>query len=156
MTLTKSITFIASTLALVGCGGGDSSSAGPFAWLTQEEPVEMLSDVEFAVARDERPLVTSVEALVIEPLPGGVIVRATGLPPMQGWYDAQLVREVNASAGPGTVVYSFRARPPETPTRVSTEQSRELVAGAYLSDIELAGISSIRVLAASNARTVGR
>ena len=155
MTLSKSTALIASLLALAGCGGGDGGS-GLFGWLTQEEPVDMLNDVEFAVFQDERPLVASVEALVIERLPGGIIVRATGLPPMQGWYDAHLVREVNAAAGSGVLVYSFRARPPETPTRVSTQQSRELTAGTYLSDIELAGISSIRVLAASNARTVGR
>ena len=155
MTFSKSTALIASLLALAGCGGGDSGS-GPFGWLTQEEPVEMLNDVEFAVVRDKRPLVASVESLVIERLPGGIIVRATGLPPMQGWYDAQLVREANATAGSGVLVYSFRARPPETPTRVSTQQSRELIAGTYLSDLELAGISSIRVLAAGNARTVGR
>ncbi|SMX22064.1 hypothetical protein [Boseongicola aestuarii] len=155
MTFSKSTALIASLLALAACGGGDSGS-GLFGWLTQEEPVEMLNEVEFAVVRDQRPLVASVESLVIERLPGGIIVRATGLPPMQGWYDAQLVREANAAAGPGVLVYSFRARPPETPTRVSTQQSRELIVGTYLSDLELAGITSIRVLAAGNARTVGR
>lgn len=154
MTLSKPFAFFFVTLALAGCGGGDGEGGGMFAWLTQEEPVEMLNEVEMVVVRDDRPLVESVEALVVERLPGGIIVRATGLPPMQGWHNAQLVRENGTSAGPGVLVYSFRAIPPIEQTRVSTQQSREIVAGAFLSDLELAGVSSIRVLAARNVRTV--
>ena len=155
MMRTKYITLSVMALALTGCGIGDSA-LNPFRWLSQEEPVERLSEVDIAPLIEDRPLVQSVDALVSERLPGGIIIRATGLPPSQGWFDAQLVREVSAAAGTGVIVYSFRARPPEEKTRVSTKQSRELVAGAYLSDIELAGITSIRVLSASNARTVGR
>lgn len=156
MTLLKPLAFLFATLALASCGGGDDDggSGGLFGWFTQEEPVEMLNDVNVITVADDRPLVESVEALVVERLPGGIIVRATGLPPMQGWYDAQLVRETRTSAGPGVVVYSFRARPPRTPTRVSTQQSRELVAGAFLSNLELAGVTSIRVQAAGNVGTV--
>ncbi len=155
MMRTKYITLSVMALALTGCGIGDSG-LNPFRWLSQEEPVERLSEVDIAPLIEDRPLVQSVDALVSERLPGGIIIRATGLPPSQGWFDAQLVREGAAAAGTGVIVYSFRARPPEEQTRVSTQQSRELVAGAYLSDIELAGITSIRVLSASNARTVGR
>lgn len=155
MMRTKYITLSVMALALTGCGIGDSA-LNPFRWLSQEEPVERLSEVDIAPLIEDRPLVQSVDALVSERLPGGIIIRATGLPPSQGWFDAQLVREVSAATGTGVIVYSFRARPPEEKTRVSTKQSRELVAGAYLSDIELAGITSIRVLSASNARTVGR
>lgn len=145
----------AAALVLSGCGISESG-LNPFNWFGQEEEVETITDPNIAAVIDDRPLVQSIESLVLERLPGGVIVRATGLPPTQGWYDAQLVREGGASAGTGVVVYSFRARPPEGPTRVSTQQSRELLAGAYLSDTELEGLSSIRVLSATNARAVGR
>jgi len=155
MTISKTLTLFVTAIALSGCGSGDSS-LNPFSWFSQEEPVERLDDVEIAPVIEDRPLVQSVVSVATERLPGGIIVRATGLPPVQGWFDAQLVREGGATAGTGVIVYSFRARAPEEQTRVSTQQSRELVAGAYLSDIELAGVSSIRVLAASNARTIGR
>ena len=154
MTISKIILLSGVTLALAGCGSG--ASLNPFSWFSQEEAVEQLDDVEIARVYDDRPLVQSVETVVVERLPGGVIIRATGLPPMQGWFDAQLVREGGAAAGTGVAVYSFRARPPEEPTRVSTQQSRELIAATFLSDIELEGISSVRVLAASNARSVRR
>ncbi len=143
------------TLALSGCGISESG-LNPFNWFGQDEDVELVSTLDVAAVVDDRPLVQSIESVVVERLPGGAIVRATGLPPNQGWYDAQLVREGGAAAGTGVVVFSFRARPPKTPTRVSTQQSRELLAGAYLSDTELEGLTSIRVLSATNARTVGR
>ena len=151
MTFSNTFALIAATLLLAACSGG-----GLFSWLTQEEPVELLDEIDFVEIAEDRPLVQTVDTLVLERLPGGVIIRATGVPTTQGWYDAQLVREGGAAAGTGVAVYSFRARPPEGATRVSTQQSRELVAGAFLSDIELAGISSVRVLSASNSRTVGR
>ncbi|MBT8459019.1 MAG: hypothetical protein HKP37_05010 [Boseongicola sp.] len=154
MTNSKTTLLVITAIALSGCGSG--VSLNPFNWFSQEEPVEQLNDVDIAQFVDDRPLVQSVEGLVIERLPGGVIIRATGLPPMQGWYDAQLVREGGAAAGTGVAVYSFRARPPEQPTRVSTQQSRELIAAAFLSNIELEAISSIRVIAASNARSARR
>lgn len=154
MTISKTILLGGVAVALSACSSGPSLN--PFNWFSQEEPVEQLDDVEIAQAFDDRPLVQSIEALAIERLPGGVIIRATGLPPMQGWHDAQLVREGGAAAGTGVAVYSFRARPPEAPTRVSTQQSRELVAATFLSDIELEGITSVRVLAASNVRSLRR
>ena len=154
MTTSKIILLSIAAVALSGCS--DGASLNPFSWLTQEEPVELLDDVEIQQVIDDRPLVQSIDSVVIEQLPGGVIVRATGLPDMQGWYDAQLVREGGAASGTGVAVYSFRARPPEQPTRVSTRQSREVIAAAFLSNIELEGISGIRVLSASNAMSVRR
>lgn len=155
MTPTRLTLLAAATLTLTGCGFSESR-LNPMNWFGQEEEVERVSNPTIVTVVDDRPLVDSVESLVTERLPGGIIVRATGLPPVQGWYDAQLVREGGAAAGTGVVVFSFRARPPETPTRVSTQQSRELVAGAYISDVELETLTGIRVIAATNARTVRR
>lgn len=154
MTISKITLLSIVAIALSGCGSG--ASLNPFSWFAQEEDVEQLDNLEIDRVFDDRPLVQSVESVVIERLPGGVIIRATGLPPTQGWFDAQLVREGGATVGTGVAVYSFRARAPEEQTRVSTQQSRELIAAAFLSDIELASISSVRVISASNTRSVRR
>ena len=50
--------------------------------------VEVTPDGEVV---DPRPLIGEVTALVAEPTPGGVIIRATGLPPTQGFWDAVLL-----------------------------------------------------------------
>ncbi len=142
-------------LGLSGCGIGQSG-LNPFNWFNGDEENTAIEDVDTAAVIDDRPLVQSIVSVQTERLPGGIIIRATGLPPQQGWYDAQLVREGGAAAGTGVVVYSFRARPPEAATRVSTQQSREIVAGIYLSDLELQGVRDIRVLGVENVGTVRR
>ena len=88
--------------------------------------------------------------------PGGAIVRATGLPPTQGWWDASLVAENSGLPVDGVLTYRFVVDQPREATRVSTQQSREVTAAAYLSDIKLEGISQIVVLGAENSQSSRR
>ena len=99
---------------------------------------------------DERPLVQQITGLDVEPSPGGVIIRAQGLPPTQGWWDAGLVNVTDDKSPAGTLVYEFRVRPPLAPTPVGTTQSRRIDAGAYANTMELGGIRSIMVKGAQN------
>lgn len=140
------------TLGISGCGG--DSSLNPFSWFRSEPEAETLSIMEIQQRTEDRPLIAEITDLSVERLPGGAIIHATGLPSVQGWYDAQLVASNESPAG--VLSFDFRARPPKTATRISTPWSREIVAAAYISDIELAGISQIRVAAAQNARTARR
>ena len=56
----------------------------------------------------------------------------------------------------GLLVYQFVLLPPPTPQSSSTQASREITAGVYLSSIDLAEVREIRVEAGQNARSVRR
>lgn len=141
---------------LVASCGISETRMNPFNWFgggatTSAEPVQV---VERA---DPRPLVAEITQLVIERTPGGAIVRVTGLPPTQGWHGAALVN-VNPDGAPfdGVMSYSLRAVPPETATRVSTRQSRELTTAVFISDSTLASVRVIQVTGSQNSRIARR
>lgn len=143
-------------LVLSGCGFGQSR-LNPFNWFRSDPAEETMEPVYLRERRDSRPLVAQVTELSVERTPGGAIIRATGLPPRQGWYDADLVNE-DRDGRPinGELIYSFRARPPIGPTRVSTAQSRELTVAVFVSNTVLASTRSIRVTGALNSRAARR
>jgi len=140
---------------LAGCSQIGASRLNPFNWFGSDE-AETAADVVVEV-RDIRPLVAEITQLSVERTPGGAIIRATGLPPHQGWYAAELVRETpEGGSADGTLVYSLRAVPPREVVRVSSVQSRELTVALHLTDLELAQVRVIRVTGARNARSVRR
>lgn len=145
---------VAAALVLQGCG---DSSLNPFSWFRSDPQAETVDGSIPEVTRDARPLVAQITDLAVERTPGGAIIRATALPPEQGWYNAALV-SVTAAGEPedGVLAFEFRAFPPVAPTRVSTAQSRELTAAVHVSDIVLADVREIRVRGATNARTARR
>jgi hypothetical protein len=84
----------------------------------------------------------------------GVIVRATGLPPTQGYWSAELVpRPVDEK---GTLVLEFHVFPPAGAAAVVNQQSREITVAYNLSDIKLQQIKQIVVQGGSNARSSSR
>ncbi|WP_413717262.1 hypothetical protein [Silicimonas sp. MF1-12-2] len=156
MTRRAAILTLAMAIALSGCGFGQSR-LNPFNWFRSGPEAETLEPVFLQERQDRRPLVAQVTGLVIERTPGGAIIRATGLPPEQGWHGAELVNE-DRDGNPinGVLTYSFRAVPPPEPTRVSTVQSRELTVAVFVSDITLASAREIRVTGALNSRAARR
>lgn len=133
------IVLLALTVALGGCGRKP-----------KDDP--MMPSAEELAARDKRPLVAQVTNLTFDRYPGGVILRATGLPPDQGWWDADLVsRGVDAN---GVQTYDFRVSPPDAASSANTVQSRQITAAVSISDIKLQSIRRIVVQGASNALTV--
>ncbi len=152
-------------IILSACGGSSGSSGGSFGsggnlnpinWFRSDPAAETVETVAIERRVDQRPLVAEITALVIERMPGGAIVRVTGLPPEQGWHTGELISETGGEPVDGVLVYAFRAVPPATPTRVSTQQSRELIVAKSLSDFELAGVRQIRVVGARNSRVARR
>ncbi|MFT4150496.1 MAG: hypothetical protein QM656_09880 [Paracoccaceae bacterium] len=138
------IACLALTLALGGCG----SRLNPFNWFHRAERVERVQDTP-ETAADKRQLIQQVTHVTFDPYPGGVIVRATGLPPTQGWWEAELVpRKVDEE---GVLVYDFRVFAPMTQQSVNTPRSREITAAASLSDYKLAGIKRVVVQGEANA-----
>ena len=156
MTRQAAILTLAMAVMLSGCGFGQSR-LNPFNWFGASPETETLEPVFLQERKDRRPLVSQVTALEVERTPGGAIIRATGLPPAQGWYGAELVNE-DRDGQPidGVLTYSFRSIPPHEPTRVSTVQSRELTVAVFVSDITLAATREIRVTGALNSRATRR
>lgn len=141
-------------LTLAGCGTVRDSRLNPFNWFGGSEEAEPQAALPDAPA-DRRALVDSVVGLAVERMQGGVIIRATGLPPTQGFWDAELVARPVAG---GEIVYDFRVFPPVTDEPVSTPQSRVIEVATFLSDfrMESEGIRQITVQGAANARTSRR
>jgi hypothetical protein len=138
---------------LAGCGGG--LNLNPFTWFGDgEDEVRRLEAVDLGASAETRPLVVQVTSLVVERVPGGIIVRATGLPPTQGYFDAGLTLEGPVDGG--VLPLAFRASPPPEPQAVSTVASREIVVGYYLADRELDGATRISVRGGRNALVARR
>jgi len=144
---------LTAVMLLQACGGSFSAALNPFNWFKRSAPVEVVAE-DSGTPADPRPLVEQVISLNIDSYPGGAIVRATGLPPTQGWWDAELVaRPVDAD---GVLVYDFHVFPPVAATPPGPQQSREIAVAADLSTSELANISQIVVQGANDARSARR
>ncbi|PZX13612.1 hypothetical protein LX81_03161 [Palleronia aestuarii] len=143
----------AGLLALVpACGRLADSPLNPFGWLPEARPAAVTLGAD--AAADPRPLMDQVAALAVTPAPGGVVIRATGIAPAQGWYDGALVPVPTAL--PSTLAFAFRAAPPATPARVSTPRSREVTVALFVPEAEIRRVREIRVSGARNAQAVSR
>ena len=139
-------------VALAGCGKLRQSKLNPFNWFKKSRPEPVMAMPVAPV--DDRMLVENVLSLAVEPFPGGAIIRATGLPPTQGYWDAELVAQpVDEN---GKLVLEFRIFPPIERTAVNTPQSREVVVALFLSNIKLAQVGEIIVQGEANARSARR
>lgn len=146
-------------LVLAGCGRIRESRLNPFNWFGRSTPTVVTTAAEPVVPgrpADPRLLVAEVTEMEVARQPGGAIVRATGLPPTQGWWNAALVAENGGVPVDGVLTYRFVVDQPRGATRVSTPQSREVTAAAWLSDIRLADVRQIVVLGAQNSRSSRR
>lgn len=151
---------LALALALSGCGIG-KSKLNPFNWFHTEEvttldPKEGYPDVK----TDPRELVAQVTALEIKPTQGGAIVSATGLPPTQGWWGAELLAENDGKPVDGTITYRFVVAWPDpgapAGSRTGTPQSREVTVAAFINNVRLAEVGKIVVIGAGNQRSIRR
>ncbi len=154
-------------MTMAACSGsGSSGSAGsmanlnPFNWFgnrggtpdNADRPASLLPARALAQFIDTRPLINQITALVAENTASGVIFRATGLAPSEGYHSADLVAV--ASAKVNELVFEFRARPPQNTARIGPTRLRELVAGVHLTHAQLIGIRIVRVVAGQNSRSV--
>lgn len=146
------------TLVLAGCGRVRESRLNPFNWFGRSvETTQAVSEGAVPGRPDDRRiLVAQVTDMEVARQPGGAIIRASGLPPTQGWWNTDLVAENGGAPVDGVLTYRFVIAEPLKPNRVSTPQSRELTAATYVSDIKLDGVSQIVVLGAENSRSSRR
>ena len=151
------IAALTALLLVSACAKVGASKLNPFNWFQGSRPAATLAPKEgYVVVTDDRALIDQVLTLSVEPLPGGAIVRATGLPPTQGYFDAALIADNDGDPVDGVLTYRFVVSPPPTAAPVSTQASREITAAVYISDIVLAQVRQITVQGARDARSSSR
>jgi hypothetical protein len=165
---------LVSTLVLTGCATVRESRVNPFNWFgsARSEPIASAemntnplipqSSGLFSSARKEQPAYAGrpfdqVTDLTIDRIPGGAIVRATGLAARQGIYDVQLT-PANPDELPvdGVLTYRLEGIVPAQNTAVGAKPTREVTAGRKLTNQMLAGVRVIRVEGQRNALTARR
>jgi len=146
-----------SALVLSGCAGIRESRLNPFNWFAKSQEETLSKSVEGEnIVIDRRGLIDQVLTMRVERVSGGALVHAMGLSPTQGFWDGDLVAQNGGVPVNGVLSYDFRIQQPPGFERVSTQQSREVLVGLFVSDQDLAGVSQIRVVAARNARVARR
>ena len=159
---------ILSALVLTGCGTVRESRYNPMNWFGRgvAEPVAAEETVNPLIPRrrasifqasqeaayDGQPI-AEVSQLLVERRPGGAVIRATGVANRQGPYEVRLVRD-EAATDEDTLTYVMRAY--QQPGPVGSERSRRVTAAVWLTDNDLLGIRTIRVVGASNAQVSRR
>lgn len=145
----RAVLVVSVILSLAAC----ESRINPFNWFGGDREQRVRVDPDDpgrAEILDSRFLVAEIIQLSVEQTTSGAIVRATGVAPSQGYFDAELVLVESTET---TVVYDFRVA---SPIGNATAGLQEISVGAELTVGELAGIRTITVIAQSNRRSVER
>ncbi|MFP4043670.1 MAG: hypothetical protein ACLFTP_03745 [Rhodosalinus sp.] len=157
---------LAVTLVVAGCATIRDSRLNPGNWFGPSREVVVtepdgnpLIPRRSALSRPEqayegRPI-DRITDLTIEPLPGGAVLRASGVAARQGPYAVQLTPVEEASTDE-VLVFTFDRLLPGRNTPVGPERTRVAEVATRLSDLDLEGVRMIRVEAARNARELRR
>lgn len=142
---------LALCLATAGCGDRISG------WFSQPEADSLEPEGGYSPAVvDSRGLVANVTGMRVENTPGGAIVYATGLPPTQEFWDVDLVRIEGDDIPASELRYEFRVRAPVGEAAIGTQESRDLEAAAFATNLDLRGIRRITVIGQENSRSAAR
>ncbi|GGX46004.1 hypothetical protein GCM10007385_11890 [Tateyamaria omphalii] len=165
------------TLTLSACAAVRDSRVNPINWFgnSRSGPVQpdpraatnpLIPETRraglFSSLREQTELyvgtpIDQVTDLVIERVPGGAIVRATGIASEDRVYDVRLTTESDENVPvDGTLTYQLRAVHSDRPTRRLSQRVRTVTAARRLTDQELAEIRVIRVEGLRNAQTTTR
>lgn len=156
---TPTAAVLAALLILTACGGLRDSRLNPLNWFGRSTAgaTTLAPEGGYAAARgDFRVPVREVTKLTVERIQGGALLTVVGLPPTQGWWDAELVPENRERPVDGVLTYRFLVAEPRVVSRVSTQPSREVTAGRFISDFKLEEVRSIVVLGETNSRSSRR
>lgn len=156
-------------IGLSGCGYVRDSRLNPFNWFGQSSsrpatPQEVESTNPLIPKRstfarkpdqDLRQPIAGLENMTVERIPGGAIIRVTGVAAQTGAYDVELRPEGDGEPVDGVARYVMVAYQAPGGT-AGPIQTRRVTAAARLSNIELTNVSSIEVISASNVLTSRR
>lgn len=155
-------------LTVAGCASLSNSWINPLNWFGSATSVPTTADGtvrplvtpgQLAEPVDGRVLVPDVTGLVIEQTPDGAIIRATGVAPMPGYYNAQLVR---TSLVDGVLTYELRAEPPPASppqgggSTIGNIASRSLNVATSVANTTLNGVRTVRVVGQTTTQVVTR
>ena len=153
-------------LTLSACSQVRESRLNPLNWFGRGEQVETtaaapatpevirpLLPAKREVVVDARVLIDTVQAIEVARTPDGAILRATGLAPTQGYFNAQLVL---SGAENGVLTYDFRVEAPSRFEIQGTQASRSITVAEALSNNDLAGVRRIVVRGANNSMQSSR
>ena len=137
----------AGSAASAGSAGSANSSASSWPFGRRAEvTTQTQTDIATQVAGG-RTLIASLTDAQFERTRDGGIVRATGVAPRQGYYDAILFSPTELAPDEnGVLTLEFRAQEPMFSTPVLTEWSRTITTGIFLSNKKLAAARQIRVV----------
>ena len=176
MRLTLSALLVA-TLTVSACATVRDSAVNPLNWFggSRSEPIRPDPRAEtnplipqndrvglFSNLRAQAEVyvgtpVDQVTDLVIERVPGGAIVRATGIVDQDRVYDIRLTTESDENTPvDGVLTYQLRGVHADRSTRTLSQRVRTVTAARRLTDQELAEIRVIRVEGRRNAQTTTR
>ncbi len=163
-----------STLVLTGCATVRDSRVNPFNWFgkarsapiaqssAQANPLIPQTSSIFSRKRNSNAVyngrpVDQITDLTIERVPGGILLRATGLAARQGLYDVQLVPQ-NKDELPvdGVLTYRLEGGEPASQTPIGAAATREVIVARTLTDQQLAEVHTIRIEGQRNALTSSR
>ena len=163
---------LVATMTLTACGTVRESRLNPFNWFggSREAPAQPVQSdnplipqrTGFLGSRREADIYTGVPVevirdVVVERVPGGAIVRATGVSRFQNIYDIRLT-PANEDEVPvdGVLDYRLEARIPERPIAGGSENLRSVIVARSLTDQQLEGVRQIRVSGTQNAQVSRR
>ena len=145
---------LACALLLAGCGSARESRMNPFNWFGSSREGPQLGEI--STVQDNRPAVEQITALSVERTSSGALVRAEGLVPTLGWWDAELVAENHGRPVDGVMTYRFVAAAPRTPQPTGSVRARTIVAAVPISEIMLEQTARVVVAGATNSRSIRR
>lgn len=170
---------LVATLTLSACGTARDSRLNPFNWFgrAQSEPIaerQPQEEINPLIPQNEErggllqlfrqqdsdypgAPIDQVSALVIERVPGGAIVRASGVSSYLGAYDVRLV-PVNEEdeAEDGVLAYRLEAVRPINAPQAGSDRLRTVTVARRVTDSQLAEARIIRVEGRTNAQTSTR
>ena len=169
---------LVATMTLTARGAVRDSRINPFNWFgnSRAEQIERAPQAEvnplipesdriglFQSRRNQEDVylgtpIDQVSGLFVERVPGGAIVRVTGIAAVDGVYDVRLIAP-NDEAEPdenGVLTLQLAAVKPERATRATSQRARTVTVASRLTDRQLSEIRAIRVEGQRNVQTTSR
>ncbi len=153
------------TLTLTACGGFRDSAANPRNWFGRSTAAPVVPDARDALLPEKSALsrpevgyqgqrVEQVSELSLERIPGGAMIRAAGIAERQGAYDVRLVPQGGPDKGVQT--YEMQVQYPPRATSQGPAQTRVVTAALAMTEQQLEGVRTVRVVGLRNQRTSSR
>lgn len=142
------------TLTLVLGLSACSSQLNPLNWFSggSDDGIVLEPEGGFPSDNDSREIIAQITDLKVLRASGGAIIQVTGVPPRQGYWNAELVPENNENPENGVLTYVFHISEPARPTATGNPYARTVYVAHFISDIRLEGVRQIRVLGEQNSR----